>query len=358
MKRQTIVLIVAVLTALLLSGCGFFDKTYVVEADYPLPAGKETATDDTMMVSGFSELREEIRNSVAEGLESRKVIFDAGYDGNPAEDLAAACWQIRTEDALCIYCVENIAYELTQILSVTEAKINITYSPKAISVAEVVSMPYATELNDCIADAIGSGQSRMAILISRSTMSAEDMTARFSEVYRKNPGLSPVEPSVSVTMFSGTGMQRLYELNVDTGLTSDRFHAQKAAMDSLAFEPEEEADERTLAENAAQYLSDACNAEGPSTVYSALIEKNASPEGVALAYVELCRRSGLDCRIVYGQKDWQDHCWNIVRIDGDYYHVDLFAGMESGFMKSDSDFWGSYRWAVNEYPKCGAGDEI
>ena len=84
----------------------------------------------------------------------------------------------------------------------------------------------------------------------------------------------------------------------------------------------------------------------------------ADSEGVAFGYVELCRRLGLDCRIVYGQKDWQDHCWNIVRIDGEYYHVDLFAGMDNGFLKNDSAFWGSYRWAVNEYPKCNGSNEI
>ena len=358
MNRLTVKLALLILVLVLLSGCSAFDKTYVVEADYPLAARKEVSPDDTLTVSGLSDLRDGIRSVVADGLESRTILFDASYAGNPAEDLAAACWQVRTEDALCIYCVENIAYELTQIVSVTEAKISITYSPKAIPVADIVSMPYATELNECIADAISSGRSKMAILISRSTLTAEDMAARFSEVYRKNPGLSPVEPSVSVVMFSGNGTQGLYEVEADTGLTAETFQAQKEAMDSLAFEPEEGANELTLAENAAKFLLDACHTDAPGTVYSALIEKNASPEGIALAYVELCRRSGLDCRIVYGQKDWQDHCWNIVRIDGEYYHVDLFAGMDNGFLKNDSAFWGSYRWAVNEYPKCNGSNEI
>ena len=358
MKRVAFILVIWMLVPFLLSGCSAFEQTYVVEADYPLAARKEISPDDTLTVSGLADLREGIRSVVADGLESRTILFDASYASNPAEDLAAACWQVRTEDALCIYCVENIAYELTQIVSVTEAKISVTYSPKAIPVADIVSMPYATELNECIADAISSGRSEMAILILRSTLSAEDMAARFSEVYRKNPGLSPVEPSVSVVLFSGNGPQGLYEVEADTGLTAEEFQAQKQAMDSLAFDPEEDADELTLAENAAKYLLDACHSGAPGTVYSALIEKNASPEGIALAFVELCRRSGLDCRIVYGQKDWQDHCWNIVRIAGEYYHVDLFAGMDNGFLKNDSTFWGSYRWAVNEYPKCNGSNDI
>ena len=39
---------------------------------------------------------------------------------------------------------------------------------------------------------------------------------------------------------------------------------------------------------------------------------------------------GVDCRIVYGQEDWTEHCWNIVRIDGSYYHVDISAAIEDG----------------------------
>lgn len=347
----------AIFFSLLLSGCGFFDKTYVVETEYPLTDRIDVATDDTLTVTGFSELREGIRSAVVNGLDGCTILFDASYSGIPSEDLAAACWQVRTEDALCIYCVDNIAYDLTQIVSVTEAKINISYSPKAIPVSQIVVMPYATQLNEVIGETIGSGQAKKAILIARSTLTAENMVTRFAEVYRKNPGLAPEEPSVSVSMFSGTGTQRLYEIEVDTGLTREEFLRQKEAMDSIPFEVSDDADERILAENAAKYLVEACDPQGVNTIYAALIDNKAGPEGIALAYVELCRKSGIDCRIVYGQKDWQDHCWNIVRVNGNYFHVDLFAGIDSGFLKSDSAFWGNYRWAVSEYPKCDGSEE-
>ena len=350
MKHSFIIFVC--LTSVLLSGCGFFDKTYVVESDYTIPARKDNDSDDILTVTGFSELRDGILRAIVEGQEVCTIVFDASYIGNPSEDLASACWQVRTEDALCIYCVENLAYDLTQIVSVTEARISITYSPKAIPVSDVVSMPYATQLDNSIAHAISTGQPKLAILISRSTLTEESMETRFSDVYQKNPGLAPIKPTVSVSMISGAGTQRLYEILIDTGLTHDEFVAKKAAMDALPFTPEENADERTLAMNAAEYLLDSCNINAPGTIYAALIEKNASPEGIALAYVELCQRSGLDCRIVYGQKDWQEHCWNIVCVDGLYYHVDIFQGLEEGFMKTDSTFWGSYRWSVNDYPKC------
>ena len=71
MNRVTVKLALLILVLVLLSGCSAFDKTYVVEADYPLAARKEVSPDDTLTVSGLSDLRDGIRSVVADGLESR-----------------------------------------------------------------------------------------------------------------------------------------------------------------------------------------------------------------------------------------------------------------------------------------------
>ena len=164
------------------------DDTHI-ERTYILPAGKEPVRDGIVNITTLSELREAIRSTVAAGKRTQTILFDSVYSGNPAEDLASACWQVRTEDALCAYCVENIAYELSQIVSYTEAQINISYSKGALPVNSIITMPYATDLNERIADAIKSGTSRLAILISRSALTEETMAAQFSDVYRQTPGL-------------------------------------------------------------------------------------------------------------------------------------------------------------------------
>lgn len=343
---------VFIIISILLSACGMFDSSYVVESDYALPAGKENDTGDSLSVSNLSELREAVRIIVAQGGESNSILFESNYNGTPTEDLAAAIWQVRTEDALCAYCVENISYELAQIVSYTEAKITVTYSPRALSVEEITSMPYATPLNETLSDALSQGKERIAVLINRSTISAEDMQTRVSDVYRRHPGLAPREPETTVTMFSGSGTQRLYEIILSSGLSTEEFTERKEKMDAIELPVEEDAGEFERALAAADYLLDCYDPEAADTVYDALIVGKASPEGVALAYVELCRRLNLDCRIVYGQKDWQDYCWNIVRVDGNYYHADLCVSPDKGFLKSDSSFWGSYRWTTSAYPKC------
>ena len=178
------------------------------------------------------------------------------------------------------------------------------------------------------------------------------MEEKVEEVYRENPALAPREPTCSVTLFSGVGTQKLFDLDFDIGCSQEQFHIEKAALDEIRISADAGIGERDRVRLAADYLFPCCVSGAESNIYAALVQHKAGPEGIALGFVALCHDLGLECMLVEGQKDWQDHFWNIVRVDGVYYHVDLFAGLEDGFLKSDEMFWDSYRWNVNDYPKC------
>ena len=188
------------------------------------------------------------------------------------------------------------------------------------------------------------------------------MAAAVTRVYREDPALVPKEPLASVNMYSGTGAQRLYEISINYGMTSDELDARTAqlqAVDAFAELDTSGMSEAELAYAACEYLMEHCAVsedKSENTAYAALVGGRANSEGTALAYIVLCRELGVDCRIVYGQEDWTEHCWNIVRIDGSYYHVDISAaiedGAEAGFLMNDEMAWGHYRWDVSSYPKC------
>ena len=352
--RQRFLAVLA-LTSIILSGCSAYDREYVVVTDYSLPAGNEPLSGNSVQVSDIQQLRETIRLFVSQGKGENglhRVVFSSGYTGVPAEDMAAAIWQVRTEDALCAYCVENISYELRQIVSSVEADISVAYSAGAIPVEEIITMPYATGLNDVIASSISEGQERLAVLISRSTLTEDSMAANISELYLRHPGLAPSQPTCTVAVFSGSGTERLYELSFQYQMSKDQFRRRKEKMDAILPEVSEDADDFTRVSAAAEMLYNACDSRGDNSIYAALVVRRASSEGIALGFTELCRRLGLECYVVNGQKNREDHSWNIVRVDGIPYHVDLFAPQEEGFLKSDESFWGPYRWTTSAYPQC------
>lgn len=361
MKRALASLLL-LLALLALPGCGAFQKEYVSIQDYSPPVQEPSGAEGRVSVRSLAGLRQALLNMAYAGQTEGTLVFDAAYDGDPTEDMASACWTVRTQDALCAYCVENIAYELNKIVTINEASVYISYSERSVSPQEVHRLAFSSEAETEILEAMRRGDERIALLVGRSAFSGDDMAAQVLKSYRENPTVVPKEPSCTVTIFSGTGMQKLYELIFHYGLSREELEGRVEALRLL--EPFAELDTESLspamrAYEAMNYLLENCAMDGESdqnTAYDALITRRADSEGVAFAYVELCQRLGLDCRAVYGQHAWQEHCWNIVRIDGSYYHVDVcnaaLTGPEESFLRSDENFWGSYRWDVSSYPKC------
>lgn len=362
MTKKLCCVLAALLSLALFAACGsVFDKEYVQIEDYVPTVQDSAQTGERVTVHNFSGLRQTIRSLVSNGESDGSIIFDADYDGDATEDMASACWQVRTQDALCAYCVDNISYELTKIVTYYEAKVHVRYAASVESAANIVKLPYSTGVERLIKTALEEGQTKLVVLINRSSFSAEDMEGTVARVYRENPATAPKAPSVSVNVYSGANMQCLYEINLRYGMSMDELAAKKrqlAAFDPFTDVNIEELDEGERALMAYEYLLDHCEItdEGQGgSIYSALIERASDSEGAALAYVQLCRLLGVDCRIVYGQRDWQNHCWNIVRVNGEYYHADAGlenAGVEGSFLKPDQSFWESYRWDVASYPAC------
>lgn len=59
-----------------------------------------------------------------------------------------------------------------------------------------------------------------------------------------------------------------------------------------------------------------------NTIYGALVRKKALCEGYAKSFSYLCNKAGIENIIVTGSTDTA-HMWNMVKIDGNWYHIDV-----------------------------------
>ena len=362
MRRFMYVFAALALFVCQLSGCSLFDTEYVSVKDYSPSPQEQSVSGERVNVKNFQALKQALLSMAYAGQTEGTIVFDSAYEGDTTGDMASACWQVRTQDALCAYCVENIAYELNKIVTINEASVYISYSDVSESAGDIRHLSFSSGVDDIIREAFSTGTKKLVVLIGRSSYSAEDMAAAVTRVYREHPALVPKEPLASVNMYSGTGAQRLYEIGINYGMTAEEMNARTArlrAVDAFSDLNKTDMSEAQLAYAAYEYLTDNCSVsddKNNNNAYAALVEGRANSEGLAFAYVELCRQLGVDCRIVYGQEDWQEHCWNIVRLDGSYYHVDVSAAITyapgDGFLMNDEQAWGKYRWDVASYPKC------
>ncbi len=67
-------------------------------------------------------------------------------------------------------------------------------------------------------------------------------------------------------------------------------------------------------------------------IYGALIEKSAVCEGYTKLFQYLCYNVGINSSQVFGETEDDLHVWNVVEIEGEWYHVDLTWNDEEDYI--------------------------
>ena len=111
------------------------------------------------------------------------------------------------------------------------------------------------------------------------------------------------------------------------------------------------------------YLSESVtyeDGENAHDAWGALIDRKAVCEGISYAFCLLARMIGLDAVVVTGTWKGGPHAWNMVRIEGEPYHLDVTANLQaakSGPKNYDSLFltdadMNDRDWKRQYYPPC------
>ncbi len=360
-KKEITLLILLVLVFLFLSACAVYNKEYISETDYVSPI-QIRSDENRIIVRNLNELKIAVRSVIDQYKESEEsiIVFDPAYEGDPNTDISLACKQAITENAFCAYCVEDISYDIYKVVTYYEATITVHFAETVKN--DITRLSYSGELKQYIGNAVENRTRQLVLLVDYSIYNEDDIIDMVSDYYISNPLSVPRSPNASVNVYSGSGKQKLYEINIDYGLSDEELEEKTVHISEFHF-PDlvgiEEKDELEKAAYACSYLimnSEYSSSRNDNTAYSSLIEGKANSQGLSLALIELCNRLGLDCRLVYGQKNWQNHYWNIIRIDGKYYHVDIEScindGIKAGFLLNDERMWVTYRWNMSGYPQC------
>lgn len=97
-----------------------------------------------------------------------------------------------------------------------------------------------------------------------------------------------------------------------------------------------------------------------TTAYGPIVNGIAVCQGYEEAFQFLCKLAGLDCIEVVGKASNTDHAWNIVKIDGKYYHVDttwddspVYGGVGYEYFNiDDATMSKDHSWDRSKYPEC------
>ena len=358
MTRTRIVAVLLILAGLMsLSGCArLFVTEYRSTAPYVdshQPEGESTGEE----IRTYSALTRALRGMVADYTGQGTLVF-ADYDGIIADDLAKACWELRSATALGAYCVQDITYEIEQVVAYCEADIVITYKRSAEDVKNIYSAQTQSSVQDCIVDALESGRRRFAIQMNNDSFDEGNLQTALERTMLAYPLLTVSMPQSEITMFSGETRQRIFEVRLNYSVSDDALATRRTALSDAV---------TTLAAplrgDDLDRVGAACDAITADlevvsgmdfTAYDVVVLHRGDSRALAMALKALCDEMGIPCEIVSGQLDSYLHTWNIVEIDGERYHVDLtgYAGML--WLQPDRVVWGRYWWNTELHDPCTA----
>lgn len=90
--------------------------------------------------------------------------------------------------------------------------------------------------------------------------------------------------------------------------------------------------------------------------YGALKYHNAVCVGYATTFRLFMEMLEIPCRVV--PDAYLGHSWNLVQIDGDWYHTDVYSGMDNGsyavFNMTDSMMLNTQEWNYEDYPEANS----
>lgn len=347
-----------VLACVLLCGCSRLIPSEYLQVRTHSQPQSEAAQASAVRVEDLTDLRRAIRNFVQSGVE-HGVIRAQAYDGDLKADLNTASYEISREDPLGAYAVEDMSHRISRIVSYYEAEIDITFRRTAQQIKDVqyVSFMSAHDTEQHVHDAIDSGTESVAFHFARYI--EQDFEQIVRDYYDANPTKVLEMPKVDVTSYPETGISRVIELQFSYQSSPTELAAMRKAIDdnltAAAVYVRYRENEQERADLLFTYLKQRFayrQGESPTPVYAFLCEGLANSEAAAKTWQELCERIGLTCHTVRGTRDGAEYWWNIVRLEGQYYHVDILSdllGLGNLTKRTDTQMEG-YAWDTAQFP--------
>lgn len=373
MKKRLISACLAVFMLLSVTGCApLFKKEYLSVTQYQ-DGGKNASNHEIGTISTYDELKSAIISMVNKHQTEGRLRF-IGYSGALQTDINQARLEVMGENALAGFAVSYIAYDLSLVVTYYEAVFNITYKRSQSEVADILYITGRSELPELATSMLEGLETHRALRIISSTISAQEVEDTLLLAYEKNPAACVVPPIVTVQIYPEQGLHRIVELELEYGWKLSELQKMKSELgerlELLTADNNRSPELRAL--TLYERLVESCIYDPAgsrrarrseldsglgATVYGALVEGLSDSRGLAAAYSALCHASGLYSLIVSGSLEGESHSWNMIKVRGQYYHVDSSAfdrlGLEGSFMRSDETMVkNGYDWDRETYPAC------
>lgn len=352
MKRIVPLILAA---ALLLTGCsGWLDTSY----HNMTPHEEETNLQEGEIVSvgNYRGLYDTLCGMVESGTESG-IISVARYDQQLIEgDMAAAVEDVLATNAIAAYAVEGIRFELGTNAGQSAVAVNITYLHNRAEILKIAHLASGEELTAAVAQALDDCDSGIVVYVA--DYQDMDLDQWVSDYAAANPDQVMEVPEVTVNLYPDEGTDRVLEVKFTYQNSRESLRAMQKKVGDLfeaaAVYAGGDSDPQEQYFKLYSFLMGLFQTYQTDTsitpAYSLMQHGVGDSKAFATVYAALCVKNGLECATVTGTRAGEPRYWNMVRIDGAYYHVDVLECGETGefVFRVDQEMAG-YVWDYSAY---------
>lgn len=362
MKRTAIAYIL--ILCLFLSGCGtLLDGEFVWEQPHQIQTAPQTQ--DTISASNYTQLYDALSGSVEKGI-THFTISVGLYDRESlATDVDKAINAVCAENPVAAYAVQQMLWELGTGGGETVLSVQIEYLHDQNQINRIQTVDNHDGALQAIMEALMTCDSGIVLRISDYVEA--DFVQIVEDYAMEHPEYVIETPQVTANIYPQSGDDRVLELKFVYQTSRDTLRSMQAKVGTLfdaavnmVSVTDQSREKYTqmyslLAERFQRY-----NIETSLTpAYSLLVHGVGDAKAFATVYAAMCREAGLECHVVTGKRSGDYWFWNIVCIDGIYYHVDLLRSKEEGAFceMTDSIIDEGYVWNFSAYPTCGPQED-
>lgn len=353
MKRRVIALLCALCLAL--SGCtALLGREYsssVPHADYPV--GDKSAV---LQAENHQGLVNAILYFVTEHKDAGIVhLTYAGDDGRVEEGMDAACREVREEDPLGAYAVEDITYTSQRMSAYYEVNVSITYAHSEEEVAAIVPVTGSSAIRQTISPAMAAHGEKCVFRVSYFTGDALSLRQLIRQTWLDTP-LALVQPRVEISLYPNSGTSRIVEVSMawpeeEPALAQRSAEVERRALELLEKEDLAPEELTPIALLSALRRTAAYDPQGESNAYAVLVGGRGDALGFAQALRLLCQLADLEATVAEGGQHDEKRYWLIANTPEGYRHLDPTQAQPA--YATDSAFTeAGYIWDTGRYPAC------
>ena len=308
-------------------------------------------------VSNYAQMRDALVELVESGADSCVMSVSSMDNATVHQYADAAVNYVMKVNPFAAYAAEEISFEVGTNRGTAVIAFKVNYRFGRAEILQIRQTGSMEEAQSLITNALDNFENSVVLHIKHYVDA--DYEQLIQQYANDNPNKVMEIPQVKVATYPETGSDRIISLQFTYHTSRNELRKMQEQVASVFASAElyvkKTAQVREIYSRLYSFLMERNEYTVSTSItptYSLLNHGVGDSRAFANVYAAMCRRAGLECRVISGTKDGAAWCWNVVVYRGKYYHVDLLRCQESGefSMLSAQDMSG-YVWDYSIYPQ-------